>query len=259
MIGHMYISQQDVEAVIEVARAAAGQARRIRREGLTQVRSKSNEIDLVTEADIANEALIREELARLYPSCGLWGEETNQVPDAEYFWLVDPIDGTNNYAHGLPYWAVTIALQHRGMTLLGVTCHIDQESVYYARLGAGAFLRGPDGADRRLAVNEVKRLRNALLATGFPYHRYESNDNNGGEFAYFMPRCHDLRVWGAAALDIAQVASGSLAAFWEGWLGPWDAAASVLLVREAGGRVTDYAGQDLDHRQSRPRVQQWAA
>ncbi|MBK8047676.1 MAG: inositol monophosphatase [Anaerolineales bacterium] len=172
------------------------------------------------------------------------GEETNQIPDTDYFWLVDPIDGTNNYAMGIDYCAVTVALQRGVTTLLGVTQQIHTGRVYHARLGAGAFRREPGGEEVRLQVNTADRLGTSLLATGFPYHRAEHSDNNAAEFAHFMPRVVGLRVLGAAALDMAYVASGALAAFWEGWLGPWDAAAGALLVREAGGRVTTYTGEE---------------
>jgi len=239
----MDITQQDVEAVIAITRSAAQLVLRMQRAGLRNVRSKSSEGDLVTEADVASERLIREALAQRYPAVALWGEESNQAPATDYFWLVDPIDGTNNYAAGLDYNAVTIALQHREQTLLGVTYQIHTGRVYYARPGEGVVRRDADGEESVLRVNAVDRLGAALLATGFPYHRAESSDNNGAEFAYFLPRATGVRCLGAAALDLAHVASGALAGFWEGWLNPWDAAAGVLFVREAGGRVTTYAGQ----------------
>lgn len=240
----MQIAQQDVEAVIEVTRSAAELVRRMQRAGLNNVRSKSSEGDLVTEADVASERLIRETLSQRYPSVALWGEESNQAPTTEYFWLVDPIDGTNNYAVGLDYNAVTIALQKGEQTLLGVTYQIHTGRVYYARLGEGAVRRDANGEETYLCVNTVDRLGAALLATGFPYHRAESTDNNSAEFTYFLPRTTGLRCLGAAALDTAHVASGALAAFWEGWLNAWDAAAGALLVREAGGRVTNYLGDE---------------
>lgn len=240
----MYISQQDVEQVIGTAREAAALVRDMQRAGLSQVRNKSSEGDLVTEADMASEQLIRRRLEQSYPGVDLWGEETNQPPTADYFWLVDPIDGTTNFAGGIDYNAVTIALQHGARTLLGVTFYVHTGRVYHARLGAGAFRREADGSEVRLQVNRVDRLAAALLTTGFPYHSSDSTDNNSAEFSYFLSRCAGLRCMGAAALDLAHVASGAFAAFWEGWLSPWDAAAGVLLVREAGGRVTDYGGAE---------------
>lgn len=240
----MQIAQEDVEAVIAITRSAAELVRNMQRAGLRNVRSKSSEGDLVTEADVASERLIRDSLAQRYPEVALWGEESNQAPATDYFWLVDPIDGTNNYAVGLDYAAVTIALQRGQQTLMGVTYQIHTGRVLYARLGEGVLQRDVEGEESMLRVNTVDRLGAALLATGFPYHRAESSDNNSVEFAYFLPRTTGLRCLGAAALDLAHVASGALAGFWEGWLNPWDAAAGALFVREAGGRVTTYAGQE---------------
>jgi myo-inositol-1(or 4)-monophosphatase len=239
----MQVTQQDVDAVIEVAQGAAALAARIRGAGLLAVRGKDSEINLVTEADMASERYIQEALALRYPAVGLWGEESNTMPASDYFWVVDPIDGTSNFAHNLAYYAVNIALQHGDETLLAVTVNPVLGRVYYARPGAGAYLRMSDGQTSRLQVSSVARLRNAFLATGFPYHRDRAADNNLAELGVVLPRCNDVRVLGSAALDIANVADGVLAAFWEGWLNPWDAAPGVLLVREAGGRATDYWGR----------------
>jgi myo-inositol-1(or 4)-monophosphatase len=238
----MHIDRQDVEAVIEVACRGGELVRQMQRAGLSNVKSKSSAGDLVTEADVACEQLVREGLGQLYPSVGLWGEESNTMPQTEYFWLVDPIDGTTNYAFGLDYNAVNIALQHREHTLLGVTYQIHSERIYYAAAGEGALRRDPDGTEVRLRVNGIDELRRALVATGFPYHVGISPDNNTAEFARITALSGSIRCLGAAALDLAHVASGALSAFWEGWLNAWDAAPGVLLVREAGGRVTDYHG-----------------
>ncbi len=211
--------------------------------GLANVASKSNATDLVTEADVASEQLIRHELAAHFPTVGLWGEESNEPPDTDYFWIVDPIDGTTNFAHGLPYFAVNIALNHGMTTLLGVTLELPSRTLYFARAGHGAHCRTAAGVERPLRVNQAASLDNAFLTTGFPYHRTEHTDNNLAEFNYFTPRCQGVRVMGAAALDLANVAAGAVAGYWEGWLNAWDAAPGVLLVREAGGMVTDYLGR----------------
>lgn len=240
----MHLDQKDVEAVIDVARQAAELVRRMQETGLRNVKSKTSAGDLVTEADVASEKLIRGALGEIYPHVGLWGEESNTMPDTEYFWLVDPIDGTSNYAFGLDYNAVNIALQHREQTLLGVTWQIHTGRVYHALAGAGAFRREASGAEIRLQVNDTTELRRALITTGFPYHSGVSADNNAAEFSRILQLAGGVRCLGSAALDLAHVASGALCAFWEGWLHAWDAAPGVLLVREAGGRVTDYAGQE---------------
>lgn len=232
----------DSEAIIAVVRQAGRLVTEMRQTGLHQVQSKSAVIDLVTEADLASEALLRKELHKLYPDVGFWGEESNQPPTEEFFWLVDPIDGTTNFANGLPHYAVNVALCQGQNAIQAVTLHLPVGNVYWAVAGKGAFLRTPNGQQQRLQVNGAQQLNRALLTTGFPYHRAESVDNNSAEFAYFLPRCQGVRCLGSAALDLAFVASGALAAYWEGWLGPWDATAGVLLVREAGGQVTDYQG-----------------
>jgi myo-inositol-1(or 4)-monophosphatase len=231
-----------LESVVEIACRAADLVMEMQRAGLRNVKAKGVEIDLVTEADVASERLLHEELERLAPDVGFWGEESNQIPEQSDFWLVDPIDGTVNFAHGLAYCAVNVALVQGGETTLAVTVQMPYRRIYVAEAGKGAFLREPSNGTIPLRVSNVRTLRQAFLATGFPYHNGVSPDNNDAEFLWFSPRCLGLRVLGAGALDIAQVAAGMLAGFWEGWLNPWDAAAGALMVREAGGMVTDYAG-----------------
>lgn len=237
-------TQQDVDAVIKVAREAGGLARSMYANGQATVREKSSEIDLVTAADVAAESFIREALEKLYPGVALWGEESNQPPTQSDFWLVDPIDGTTNFAHNVPYCSVNIALQQGPTTLVAVTYAIGEDCVYFARRDEGAYLRSATGSAHRLRTSETSTLRKALLITGFPYHRAESLDNNGAEFAYFMPRTACVRNFGSAALDLANVARGAADGYWEGWLNPWDIAAGALLVRESGGLVTTYEGNE---------------
>jgi myo-inositol-1(or 4)-monophosphatase len=139
---------------------------------------------------------------------------------------------------------VTVALCQGEQCLLGVTVEPPAGRIYWTTHEKGAFLRAPGGEQRRLSTNEVDRLSRALLTTGFPYHRREVADNNTAEFVHFVRHSQAVRCMGSAALDLAQVAAGALAGFWEAGLSPWDSAAGVLLVRQAGGRVTDYAGND---------------
>lgn len=230
------------EDLMAAAQAAGDLIVRMQAEGLRNVRGKSNEIDLVTEADVAAEQAIRTTLAARHPAIGFWGEESNQPPTEASFWVVDPIDGTINFANGLWFCAVNIALQQEGQLVLGVTLELPAQRLYWAELGRGAYARQADGRDLALHVNEANRLGRALLTTGFPYHRAEHEDNNLAEFAYFMARTQGVRCMGSAALDLVNVARGALAGYWEGWLNPWDAAPGVLMVREAGGIVTDYSG-----------------
>lgn len=228
--------------MLAAAQAAGDLILRMQAEGLKNVRGKSNEIDLVTEADVAAEQAIRTLLAARYPGIGFWGEESNQPPQEAAFWVVDPIDGTINFANGLPFCAVNIALQQDGQVVLGVTLELATRHLFWAELGKGAFMRQAGGQDVRLRVNDSSRLSSALLTTGFPYHRGEHEDNNLAEFGYFIAHAQGVRCMGSAAMDLVNVARGALAGYWEGWLNPWDAAPGVLMVREAGGAVTDYSG-----------------
>ena len=215
----------------------------MREEGLQNVRTKSSASDIVTEADVAAEKLIHQELRALDNSLGFWGEESNRQPDENAFWLVDPIDGTNNFAMGLPLFAVNIALNNGPDTVIGVTLSLPSQRVYWAAAGAGSWLRQADGSEVRILVSEAAELAQAFLTTGFPYHRAEHADNNSAEHSYFISRAQGVRCFGSAAMDLAFVASGALGGYWESWINPWDAAPGALLVREAGGRVTNYAGE----------------
>lgn len=233
------------DAIIGAATQAADLVLRMQAEGLRNVRTKSSAIDLVTEADVASEHLLRAALEAIEPGLEFWGEESHAKsgqPVAGSYWLVDPIDGTVNFAHGLAYWAVNIALVRDGQVECAVTAQNPWRRIFWAQRAQGAWLREPGVGERRMRVSAVAELERAFLASGFPYHSNELADNNEREFAWFTPRCLGLRVLGAGALDIAQVAAGMLAGFWEGWLEPWDAAAGTLLVAEAGGVTSDYAG-----------------
>lgn len=239
----MPTSPFDIETVITIAQNAGQLVLQMHRDGLRNVRGKSNDGDLVTEADLASEALIRESLYAAYPTVGFWGEESNKPPQEEFFWVVDPIDGTVNYANGLAFYAVNIGLHHGETGLLGVTVQPSTGYVFWAKRGEGAYARTPAGEQQRLYVSQVDQLAKALLTTGFPYHRAESSDNNSAEFNYFLLRAQGVRCMGSAALDLVNVASGAFAAFWEGWLNPWDVAPGALMLQEAGGLITDYNGQ----------------
>lgn len=232
----------DIEEIIPIAQAGGDLVLEMQRR--VGVRTKSTTIDLVTEADLACQELLLDRLSALNPAIGFWGEEgEGGRPDTDYFWLVDPIDGTVNYAHGLPWFAVNIALNRGEEILLGVTLSLPAGTVYWAVQGQGAFVRDASGRDERLAVSQADRVQNSLLSTGFPYHRAVNPDNNGLEFARIMPRCQGVRRTGSFALDVAHVAAGHLDAHWEGYFHPWDAAPGVLMIREAGGTVTNYAGE----------------
>lgn len=237
----------DLKAIVPHLLATAQKAGELiltmKAQGLAHVASKAILIDLVTEADLASEKLIRQELQTHYPDIDFWGEESNQLPTSEYFWVVDPIDGTTNFANGLPYYAVNIALNRGPETIIGVTLELPAQKLYYAIQNGGAYYRTAEGQDIQLHVNQVSQLERAFLTTGFPYHRAAHSDNNLAEFTYFLTRSQGVRCMGSAAMDLVNVARGSTAAYWEGWLNAWDAAPGVLMIREAGGTVTDYLGR----------------
>jgi myo-inositol-1(or 4)-monophosphatase len=203
------------------------------------VESKSSEIDLVTEADIASEKLIVGGIHQRYPEHSILSEEgLGQEQAGEFLWLVDPLDGTTNYAHGYPVFCVSIALQREGETVLGVTYDPVQDELFCAEKGQGAYCSGGG-----LSVSGNDSLRRSLLATGFFYTRASIEDNNLAEFGRIMPQVQGVRRAGSAALDMAYVAAGRLDGYWEFHLSPWDWAAGDLLVREAGGRTSDVSGQ----------------
>jgi len=224
--------------VVELAKEA-GQVLMDYFERRLVVESKSSEIDLVTEADVASERLIVKAIREWYPEHSILSEEgLGEKQAGEFFWLIDPLDGTTNYAHGYPVFCVSIALQRKRETVLGVTYDPVRNELFYAEKGQGAYCNG-----RRLSVSGAVNLRRSLLATGFPYARASIEDNNVAEFGRIMPRVQGVRRGGAATLDMAYVAAGRLDGYWEFHLSPWDWAVGDLLIREAGGRTSDVSGQ----------------
>ena len=203
--------------------------------------SNKGDIDLVTEADIAAERLIVERIRSYHPRHAILTEESGDVVSlgdagSEYKWVIDPLDGTTNYAHGYPVFCVSIALEHEGRVVLGVVYDPTRDELFAAERGQGATLNG-----RSLRVSETDELNGALLCTGFPYDVRDRGDF-ARHFRNFIMRAQSVRRDGAAALDLAYVAAGRFDAFYEEGLRPWDVAAGVLLVEEAGGRVTHYDG-----------------
>jgi myo-inositol-1(or 4)-monophosphatase len=196
------------------------------------------DVDLVTEADRASEKLIVRRLQARWPEHGIVGEEgTRSETEAEYRWYVDPLDGTTNFAHGYPVFCVSIALvRHDGQLEVGVLYDPTRDEMFSAERGQGATLNG-----KRLQVSKTKALAESLLGTGFPSHKRHKNPNI--HFYHQLTlRSHGVRRAGSAALDLANVASGRYDGFWEFNLNPWDTAAGVLIVQEAGGMVTRFDG-----------------
>ncbi len=227
------------EFAIALAREAGQLLNRYFERKLT-ITSKTTAVDLLTEADVASERLIVEAIRARYPNHRIMAEESNegQAEADETLWMIDPLDGTTNYVHGFPVFAVSIAVRHRGELALGVTYDPQRDECFWAERGGGTWLNG-----RRVRVSQANALGHSLLATGFPYRRAQKPTVNLAEFGRLMPRVQGLRRAGAATLDIAYVAAGRLDGYWEYYLEPWDWAAGVLMVEEAGGQVSEIGGQ----------------
>lgn len=199
-------------------------------------------IDLVTSVDREAERQILEILQREFPDHGFLSEEAPAVEarSKEYRWIIDPLDGTTNFAHGYPHLSVSIALQQNGRTILGLVYDPLRNECFRAVAGQGAFLN-----DAPIRVSPVEQLDKALLATGFPYDRRQHADEYLAFFRAFLTRTQGIRRAGSAALDLCYVASGRIDGFWELKLKPWDVAAGALIVAEAGGKVSDFSGNPL--------------
>ncbi len=233
-----------LHVAIEIARQAGERIRQAfpaTRLDPASVRFKGA-VDPVTETDTAVEALIVERLRAAFPRHHILAEEgggddwtATDVP----IWLIDPLDGTNNFAHGFPHVAVSLALVQDGRPVVAVTHDPLRDETFAAVHRGGATRNGEP-----IHVTSVRRLEEAFLATGFPYDRRTADDNNTARLDHFLRRSQGVRRAGAAVLDLAYVACGRFDGFWELRLKPWDVAAGILLVREAGGQVTDFAGQE---------------
>jgi myo-inositol-1(or 4)-monophosphatase len=230
---------------LELALATAREAGALLREGFDREQEVGykGRIDLVTQRDLKSERLIVERLRAAFPGDDIWAEEgSGERRGADRLWIVDPLDGTTNYAHGYPVFAFSIALRVEGRLAAGVVYNPLLDEMYAARRGGGTTLNG-----RARRVTSVAGLERAMLATGFPYdiQRDDPEQGNIAPFARFVVRAQAVRRAGSAALAIANVAVGRTDAFWERGLHAWDMAAAALLVEEAGGRVTDYEGRPL--------------
>jgi myo-inositol-1(or 4)-monophosphatase len=217
----------------------AGAIQRTRYESGFAIDSKSQPVDLVTEVDHACEAHIVDTLARERPRDAVLAEEGRGRDErgAAIRWVIDPLDGTTNFAHGYPRFAVSIGVEQEGEPALGVVYDPLLDELYHAVAGGGAFRNG-----RGIRVSRETRFERALLATGFAYDKAVSDDDNLAEFRAALKNARELRRDGSAALDLCYVAGGRLDGYWEHKLKRWDVAAGGLIVREAGGRVTDRAG-----------------
>lgn len=201
---------------------------------------KKGEINLVTEADLASEALIIERIKSYYPKHAILAEEAGEAvvmgSENSWKWIIDPLDGTTNYAHGYPCFCVTIALEHEGEIVIGVTYDPTRNELFAAEKGQGATLNG-----KTVRVSKTDKLGDSLIVTGFPYF-FKSTPNFEHHLTEFLKAARGVRRDGSAAIDMAYVACGRFDGFWEEGLNPWDVAAGKLLIEEAGGQLSYYDG-----------------
>lgn len=233
---------------LETAKKAAASAGEIIMQHfgpIQQSKTKSNENDLVTHVDLASDEIIRRILGEAFPSDTLITEETHVEGDdfdLTQAWIIDPIDGTTNFAHGFPHFAVSIGYVEQGQIQIGLVLDPFKNELFTAIRGEGAQLNG-----KPIAVSPVDNLKRSLLATGFPYDLYgDTTAKNLDLHTCFLRQAHGIRRPGAAALDLVYVAAGRLDGFWEFQLSPWDVAGGMLIVEEAGGTITGFGGEAVD-------------
>ncbi len=219
-----------IKAARKAGRALAKDFREVEQ---LQVSSKGPG-DFVSRADLNAEAILKAELLEARPNYGWLAEEGGEIEgkDPTRRWIVDPLDGTTNFLHGMPHWAVSIALEHKGEIVAGVVYDAPKDELFFAEKGQGAWLN-----EARLRVSGRSKMLDCVFATGVPFAAKKTLPAMLHDLSGLMPQCAGLRRWGAAALDLAYVAAGRFDGYWERELGPWDVAAGLILVREAGGFV----------------------
>lgn len=232
----------DRRARLEVAMAAAREAGRILAERFHRKRTVAHKgaIDLVTDADTAAEEAILRVIRERFPDHAILAEESGAQGTSDIRWIVDPLDGTTNYAHGVPQFAVTIGCEAEGVVDVGVIYDPMRDELFWAVRGEGAFLNGEP-----IGVSSTARLEDAILCTGFPYWIHENFEKPLALFGAYLRRVQAVRRYGAAAIDLAWLACGRFDGFFELGLEPWDVAAGVLLIEEAGGVVTHLDGSPM--------------
>ncbi|MGE0100720.1 MAG: inositol monophosphatase family protein [Blastocatellales bacterium] len=238
------MTTQILDTAIEAAREAGDILRRYAAEGFEI--SNKGRINLVTEADLASEQFIKEMISARFPSHRILAEESGISPhhdeSAEYLWIIDPLDGTTNFSHGFPCYAVSIGVEHKGEPVVGVIYDPSRDELFAAERGSGATVNG-----KPIRVSEVDHLEKSLLVSGFPYDVREKMADYLPAWKRFLECAQGVRRFGAAAIDMAYVACGRLDGFWEKGLNPWDTAAGWVIIEEAGGRVTKLDGSPFDN------------
>ncbi len=229
--------------MINIAIEAAKEAGKFLKKNLGRVREiqqkEGQERNLVTEIDKRSEDIIIESIRRHFPNHDILAEESGSqtVGKSPYKWIIDPLDGTTNFTHGLPVFCVSIGLEFKDELLHGVIYDPMLDELFTAEKGKGAFLNG-----KRIRISQTNSLIKSLLVTGFPYNIVENPANAIEHFVNFLMKAQAVRRMGSAAIDLAYVAAGRYDGFWEVALNPWDVAAGALIVREAGGKLTDFSG-----------------
>ena len=235
----------EISGLLDIAKNAAekGGSSLMKNYGqIKTIKCKGTSGDLVTNADIECEKLIIEYLDRKTPNISILAEESGyKLKDSDLKWCIDPLDGTTNYAHGYPFFATSIGLIWNNKPILGAISIPCLKEIYYASPDHGSFCNG-----KKISVTETNTLSDSLLVTGFAYDRRELVDNNYSEFCWLTHRTHGVRRGGAAAVDLAYVASGKVDGYWERGLASWDMAAGVPIVEMAGGIVSDYPHGNFD-------------
>ena len=222
---------------------AAGAVLKERWGNLTDIQEKGRQGDLVTEADKLAEAEVLKVLKRHLPEHQILAEESGSLgnADSKYLWAIDPLDGTTNYAHGLPLAATSVGLMIDGVPVVGAVYNPFSDELFQAATGLGATRNR-----RKIQVSQTQELSKSLLITGFAYDRRETKDNNYAEFCHLTHLTQGVRRLGCASMDLAGVACGRLDGYWERGIQPWDMAAGIVILREAGGKVTAYDGSLLN-------------
>ena len=225
--------------MLEKVKFIAKEAGNVIRDGFGKnfsIEFKTNESNIVTEIDKQSEKIIKEFINIEFPTHGILAEESGSTSgSSEYLWVIDPIDGTTNFAHGLPIFSVSIGVQKNGVTICGVVYDVMRDCLYSADLGNGCYLN-----NQKVNVNKNNNLKRSLLVTGFPYEISENPDLAIERFSDFLKNSRGVRRLGSAAIDLCYVASGIFEGYWEVNLQPWDMCAGIFLVEEAGGKATNF-------------------